>query len=225
MPNWRRCAIRRATAGMCPSSAIWTRRAIGEHARRVEFLQALCREAGRAGNPNLVPRQRGHDGSRATRASSRRAASICRRSRPATRAPSRAGACPSAATACPPAADSCCPTGAGMRPEDFARRRARRVRRPRRLRRARSGISSSTSSEARAIAERARARVARDHGYRNRAARLLDCARHGRCCGQGRRARAHPDPAPRQHRRPRLHDAADRRAARAAAAAPGWARW
>ena len=32
--------------------------------------------------------------------------------------------------------------------------------------------------EARAIAERARARVARDHGYRNRAARLLDCARH-----------------------------------------------
>jgi spore maturation protein CgeB len=34
--------------------------------------------------------------------------------------------------------------------------------------------------EARAIAERARARVARDHGYRNRAATLLDCARHGR---------------------------------------------
>jgi spore maturation protein CgeB len=32
--------------------------------------------------------------------------------------------------------------------------------------------------EARAIAERARARVARDHGYRNRAARLLDFARH-----------------------------------------------
>jgi len=32
--------------------------------------------------------------------------------------------------------------------------------------------------QARAIAERARARVARDHGYRNRAARLLDCARH-----------------------------------------------
>jgi len=32
--------------------------------------------------------------------------------------------------------------------------------------------------EARAIAERARARVARDHGYRNRAGRLLDCARH-----------------------------------------------
>jgi len=32
--------------------------------------------------------------------------------------------------------------------------------------------------EARAIAERARARVARDHGYRNRAARLLDCAHH-----------------------------------------------
>lgn len=31
---------------------------------------------------------------------------------------------------------------------------------------------------ARAIAERARARVARDHGYRNRAARLLDFARH-----------------------------------------------
>jgi spore maturation protein CgeB len=34
--------------------------------------------------------------------------------------------------------------------------------------------------EARAIAERAQARVARDHGYRNRAARLLDCARHAR---------------------------------------------
>ncbi len=32
--------------------------------------------------------------------------------------------------------------------------------------------------EARAIAERARARVARDHRYRNRAARLLDFARH-----------------------------------------------
>jgi spore maturation protein CgeB len=32
--------------------------------------------------------------------------------------------------------------------------------------------------EARAIAERAHARVARDHGYRNRAARLLDFARH-----------------------------------------------
>ena len=32
--------------------------------------------------------------------------------------------------------------------------------------------------EARAIAERTRARVARDHGYRNRAARLLDFARH-----------------------------------------------
>ena len=32
--------------------------------------------------------------------------------------------------------------------------------------------------EARAVAERARARVGRDHGYRNRAARLLDCARH-----------------------------------------------
>lgn len=32
--------------------------------------------------------------------------------------------------------------------------------------------------EARAIAERARARVARDHGYRHRARRLLDCARH-----------------------------------------------
>lgn len=32
--------------------------------------------------------------------------------------------------------------------------------------------------EARAIAERARARVARDHGYRRRAERLLDCARH-----------------------------------------------
>ncbi len=34
--------------------------------------------------------------------------------------------------------------------------------------------------QARAIAERARARVARDHGYRNRAAALLDSARHGR---------------------------------------------
>ena len=34
--------------------------------------------------------------------------------------------------------------------------------------------------ESRAIAERARARVARDHGYRNRAARLLDFARHAR---------------------------------------------
>lgn len=32
--------------------------------------------------------------------------------------------------------------------------------------------------EARGLAERARARVARDHGYRNRAGRLLDCARH-----------------------------------------------
>ncbi len=32
--------------------------------------------------------------------------------------------------------------------------------------------------EARDVAERARARVARDHGYRNRAERLLDCARH-----------------------------------------------
>jgi len=32
--------------------------------------------------------------------------------------------------------------------------------------------------EARAIAERAHARVARDHGYRNRASRLLDFARH-----------------------------------------------
>jgi spore maturation protein CgeB len=32
--------------------------------------------------------------------------------------------------------------------------------------------------EARGIAERARARVARDHGYRNRAGRLLDFARH-----------------------------------------------
>ena len=32
--------------------------------------------------------------------------------------------------------------------------------------------------EARTIAERAHARVARDHGYRNRAARLLDFARH-----------------------------------------------
>ena len=31
---------------------------------------------------------------------------------------------------------------------------------------------------ARAIAERAHARVARDHAYRNRAQRLLDCARH-----------------------------------------------
>ena len=31
---------------------------------------------------------------------------------------------------------------------------------------------------ARAIAERAQARVAREHGYRNRARRLLDCARH-----------------------------------------------
>lgn len=30
----------------------------------------------------------------------------------------------------------------------------------------------------RAIAERAQARAARDHGYRNRAQRLLDCARH-----------------------------------------------
>jgi len=34
--------------------------------------------------------------------------------------------------------------------------------------------------EARAIAERAWARVTRDHGYRNRATRLLECARHGR---------------------------------------------
>ena len=34
--------------------------------------------------------------------------------------------------------------------------------------------------QARAIAERARARVLRDHGYRNRAARLLDWVRHGR---------------------------------------------
>jgi len=34
--------------------------------------------------------------------------------------------------------------------------------------------------EARAIAERARARVAREHGYRNRAARLLDWERHAR---------------------------------------------
>lgn len=34
--------------------------------------------------------------------------------------------------------------------------------------------------EARAIAERARARVQRDHGYRNRAARLLDRGFHGR---------------------------------------------
>jgi spore maturation protein CgeB len=32
--------------------------------------------------------------------------------------------------------------------------------------------------EARAIAERAQARVAREHGYRHRARRLLDCARH-----------------------------------------------
>ena len=32
--------------------------------------------------------------------------------------------------------------------------------------------------EARAVAERAQARVARDHGYRNRAERLLDFARH-----------------------------------------------
>jgi spore maturation protein CgeB len=32
--------------------------------------------------------------------------------------------------------------------------------------------------EARAIAERAQARAAREHGYRNRAQRLLDCARH-----------------------------------------------
>jgi spore maturation protein CgeB len=32
--------------------------------------------------------------------------------------------------------------------------------------------------EARAIAERARARAVRDHGYRNRAVCLLDCARH-----------------------------------------------
>jgi spore maturation protein CgeB len=32
--------------------------------------------------------------------------------------------------------------------------------------------------EARAIAERAQARVAREHGYRHRAQRLLDCARH-----------------------------------------------
>ena len=32
--------------------------------------------------------------------------------------------------------------------------------------------------EARAIAERAQARAAREDGYRNRAARLLDCARH-----------------------------------------------
>ena len=31
--------------------------------------------------------------------------------------------------------------------------------------------------EARAIAERAHARVTRDHGYRNRASRLLDFAR------------------------------------------------
>jgi spore maturation protein CgeB len=34
------------------------------------------------------------------------------------------------------------------------------------------------SDEARAVAERARTRVARDHGYRNRAERLLDFARH-----------------------------------------------
>jgi len=34
--------------------------------------------------------------------------------------------------------------------------------------------------QARDIAERARARVARDHGYRNRAERLLDFARHAR---------------------------------------------
>jgi len=34
--------------------------------------------------------------------------------------------------------------------------------------------------ETRAIAERARARVARDHGYRHRAARLLDWMRHAR---------------------------------------------
>jgi len=34
--------------------------------------------------------------------------------------------------------------------------------------------------EARAIAERARARVVREHGYRNRAARLLDWMRHAR---------------------------------------------
>jgi len=34
--------------------------------------------------------------------------------------------------------------------------------------------------EARAIAERARARVVRDHGYRSRAARLLDRVRHAR---------------------------------------------
>jgi spore maturation protein CgeB len=32
--------------------------------------------------------------------------------------------------------------------------------------------------EARGIAERAQARAAREHGYRNRAGRLLDCARH-----------------------------------------------
>ena len=32
--------------------------------------------------------------------------------------------------------------------------------------------------EARTVAERARARIGRDHGYRNRAARLLDFARH-----------------------------------------------
>jgi spore maturation protein CgeB len=34
--------------------------------------------------------------------------------------------------------------------------------------------------EARTIAERARARVLLDHGYRNRAARLLDWVRDGR---------------------------------------------
>jgi spore maturation protein CgeB len=34
--------------------------------------------------------------------------------------------------------------------------------------------------QARAIAERARARVVRDHGYRNRAARLLDWVRDAR---------------------------------------------
>jgi len=34
--------------------------------------------------------------------------------------------------------------------------------------------------EARGIAERAHARVARDHGYRHRATALLECARHGR---------------------------------------------
>jgi len=37
---------------------------------------------------------------------------------------------------------------------------------------------ASRFDEARAIAERAHARVARDHGYRDRAARLLDFARH-----------------------------------------------